>query len=251
VKIRFNESLNVLIGGRGTGKSTAIESLRYVLGIRPLVTSARQEHDAMVKDVLGSGTKIRLELQVRRPAPATYTVERLIGQPPVVRDSTKAVLGSEPIDLLPGLEVYGQRELAELARNKQQLTTVLARYLPAEMGKLDGGERDLAQSRQEIVACQADIKRLTKRLAPLPVVTERLTRFDAAGVPVKLQEQDVVRKEEDLLLSATSSLAKKNLALLDQLLLDMTNLAAETVDPLPRGRSSARQERPSTPTTLS
>jgi hypothetical protein len=33
--IHFNENLNVLVGGRGTGKSTVIESLRYVLGLDP------------------------------------------------------------------------------------------------------------------------------------------------------------------------------------------------------------------------
>jgi hypothetical protein len=31
-RLHFNENLNVLIGGRGAGKSTVIESLRYVLG---------------------------------------------------------------------------------------------------------------------------------------------------------------------------------------------------------------------------
>ena len=34
--IHFNENLNVLVGGRGTGKSTMIESLRYVLGLEPV-----------------------------------------------------------------------------------------------------------------------------------------------------------------------------------------------------------------------
>jgi hypothetical protein len=37
-RLHFNGNLNVLIGGRGTGKSTLIESLRYVLDISPLVT---------------------------------------------------------------------------------------------------------------------------------------------------------------------------------------------------------------------
>lgn len=32
-RLHFNENLNVLIGGRGSGKSSVIESLRYVLGI--------------------------------------------------------------------------------------------------------------------------------------------------------------------------------------------------------------------------
>ena len=34
--VHFNGNLNVLVGGRGTGKSTMIESMRYALGIEPL-----------------------------------------------------------------------------------------------------------------------------------------------------------------------------------------------------------------------
>src|SRR5690606_3238821 len=34
--LHLNENLNVLVGGRGTGKSTVIESIRYALGIEPL-----------------------------------------------------------------------------------------------------------------------------------------------------------------------------------------------------------------------
>lgn len=41
--IHFNPNLNVLIGGRGTGKSTIIENLRYVLGLDPLGEEARNE----------------------------------------------------------------------------------------------------------------------------------------------------------------------------------------------------------------
>lgn len=38
--IAFNENLNCLIGPRGSGKSTIIEALRYVLGQRPLLEHA-------------------------------------------------------------------------------------------------------------------------------------------------------------------------------------------------------------------
>jgi hypothetical protein len=36
VGFRLNENLNALIGGRGSGKSTIIESVRYTLGLEPL-----------------------------------------------------------------------------------------------------------------------------------------------------------------------------------------------------------------------
>ncbi len=130
MKIRFNDSLNVLIGGRGSGKSTVIESLRYALALKPLTPSSAEDHAGMIKQVLGAGTKVLVAIQVRIPSDAVFTIERLVGSAPVVRDSTGALLQSAPLDLLRGVEIYGQRELAELARNRQQLTSLLAQYLP-------------------------------------------------------------------------------------------------------------------------
>ena len=41
--VHFNGNLNALVGGRGTGKSTMIESIRYALGLEPLGDEARKE----------------------------------------------------------------------------------------------------------------------------------------------------------------------------------------------------------------
>jgi hypothetical protein len=56
--LHFNPNLNVLVGGRGTGKSTVIESLRYVLALEALGEEARNAHDGVVRQVLRSGTKV-------------------------------------------------------------------------------------------------------------------------------------------------------------------------------------------------
>jgi predicted ATPase len=56
--VHFNGNLNVLVGGRGTGKSTMIESLRYVLGLDALGDDARKAHEGVVKQVLRSGTSL-------------------------------------------------------------------------------------------------------------------------------------------------------------------------------------------------
>lgn len=48
--VHFNENLNVLVGGRGTNKSTMIESLRYVLGlIRSAMTQGEPIRACCVK----------------------------------------------------------------------------------------------------------------------------------------------------------------------------------------------------------
>lgn len=54
--VHFNGNLNALVGGRGTGKSTMIESMRYALGLDPLGEDARKAHEGVIRHVLRSKT---------------------------------------------------------------------------------------------------------------------------------------------------------------------------------------------------
>ena len=83
--IRFNPNLNVLIGGRGTGKSTVIESIRYALGLEPVGDEALNAHRDIVAQVLRSGTKVSLLVRSLHPAECYYRIERTVPNPPVVR----------------------------------------------------------------------------------------------------------------------------------------------------------------------
>lgn len=55
IEIDFSEHLNTVIGGRGTGKSTLIECIRYALDITPIGNLSREQHTKVVKSNLGSG----------------------------------------------------------------------------------------------------------------------------------------------------------------------------------------------------
>jgi len=55
--LNFADGLNCLIGGRGAGKTTALEFLRFGLGLMPDPKTNAQRHkaiDALVKANLGS-----------------------------------------------------------------------------------------------------------------------------------------------------------------------------------------------------
>ena len=90
--IHFNPNLNVLVGGRGAGKSTVIESLRYVLNLEPIGEDAHKAHTGMVRNVIRSGTKITLRARAYRPAKREYVIERTVPNPPVVREENGADL---------------------------------------------------------------------------------------------------------------------------------------------------------------
>ena len=51
-EVGFNPNLNVLVGGRGTGKSTIVESIRAVLGLDAGGTESQKAHEGIVRHVL-------------------------------------------------------------------------------------------------------------------------------------------------------------------------------------------------------
>lgn len=197
--VHFNGNLNVLVGGRGTGKSTLIESMRYVLGLDPLGEEARKAHDGVVKHVLRSGTKISLLVRSHKPSERCYTIERSVPNPPVLKDESGGVLTLKPKDVMPGVEVYGQHEISELTKSREKLTLLLERFVdrdPTLASRKGTTKLELERSRSRLLDMQRDIKAFDDRLAALPALEETLKRFQEAGLEEKLKEKSLLVREE-------------------------------------------------------
>ncbi|MFZ2208761.1 MAG: AAA family ATPase [Porticoccaceae bacterium] len=201
-RLHFNGNLNVLVGGRGTGKSTIIESLRYVLAIDPLGEEANKAHQGVLKHVLKSGTKVSLLVRSHHPAKHDYTIERTIPNPPVVKDERGDVLNLSPRDLVPGVEVFGQHEISELTKSREKLTLLLERFVErdpnagAQKAKL---RLELERSRGRITDVQREMKLIEERLAQLPGLEETQKRFQDAGLEERLKEKSLLVREERIL----------------------------------------------------
>ena len=73
LELEFADGLNCLIGGRGAGKTTGLEFLRFGLGLMPdpKVNGPRHKAiDGLVKANLGSG---RLRIELRTKTDMRYT----------------------------------------------------------------------------------------------------------------------------------------------------------------------------------
>ena len=200
--VHFNQNLNVLLGGRGAGKSTIIESVRYVLGLAPIGEDARKAHDGIVRQVLRSGTKISLLVRISRPTPREYAIERTIPNPPIVRDQDGQILNRLPNELVPRVEVYGQHEIAELTNSPEKLTRLLNRFVEADASldqRKDEMRRNLEKNRLSIANVQGEIGEIDERLATLPALEETLEQYKEAGLEERLREQSLLVREERVL----------------------------------------------------
>ncbi len=245
VHVSLNPNLNVLIGGRGAGKSTIVESIRAVLGLTPIGEEARRAHDGIVHHVLRNGTKIALRVRVRRPGVHEYLIERTIPNPPLVREVTGEVLHLGPEDVLPRIEVYGQHEISELANSPEKRTRLLDRFVELDeslSGRKESLRRELAKNRRTLAEARASIQSAEERLAALPGMQETLARFREVGLEERLRDQSLLVREERVLASIPERLSPFRDALETlrrELPIDLAFLSERALSDLPGGKTLA------------
>ena len=242
VTIDFNPNLNVLVGGRGAGKSTIIESLRYVLAMEPMGEESKKIHAGIVRQVLRPGTKLSLRLRIYRPSKQEYFIERTIPNPPVVRGEGGQVSNLLPENILSSVEIYGQHELSELTRSPEKLTLLLRRFVKREKESLSNQKisirRELEQNRKAIVEVNSELQYIDEQLETLPSLEETLIRYQNAGLEELLKDRSLLVREEKILDSIPDRVKdfREWLGMLQHdLPIDCTFLSSKALDDLPGG----------------
>ncbi len=241
--VHFNGNLNAVIGGRGTGKSTMIESIRYVLGLDPLGEDARKAHEGVIRHVLKSGTKISLLVQSHKPSERCYMIERSVPNPPIVKDSAGEILTLSPRDVMPGVEVFGQHEISELTKSPEKLTLLLERFVdrdPSMPGRQAKLRLELERSRNRIIDVQREMEILEERLIALPGLEETDKRLRQAGLEERFKEKSLLIKEERLFSDLREKLEpfrELHRELGEALLIDLAFVSSKALDGWPNAET--------------
>lgn len=178
-KLQFADGLNCLIGGRGAGKTTALEFLRFGLGLMPDPKESPQRYraiDALVKANLGNG---RLQIELRTKTDMRYTAGRGAHESvQVLNEMGTAVPISLDRDQIFGADVFSQNEIEEIASSPAAQLELLDRFQERETVAID---RELEQIHRQLDQSSVELRRIDEeiddarvRTSELPVVQEKL-----------------------------------------------------------------------------
>lgn len=239
VDVAFSEHLNTVIGGRGTGKSTLLECLRYALNIPPKGKQAHKLHLDLIKENLGrSAGRIELTLVSSAQNGRQYRVSRRYGEPPIVRDLDGNVSTLQPIDLLPGIDIYGQNEIYELAQDETSRIQLLDRFLPHD-GEFAQRQADLRKRLQDnqhkLVKVLSDDDDLKAQVDQLPKLEEQLKGFESLGIQEKLAKTPLLARERQIVQRVSEEIQHLHDGLngLRDNLPDLTFISDKTLEDLP------------------
>ncbi|MHB8368638.1 MAG: TrlF family AAA-like ATPase [Leptospirales bacterium] len=203
VKIDFSEHLNAVIGGRGTGKSTLLECMRFALGVRPIGKNAQKQHEEIIRENLGR-SKARVELVIRssRMNGKRFRIARRYGESAIVKDENGNPSTFTPSDLLPDVEIYGQNEIYEIAQDKSSQRQLLARFLESGQKNSEAliaeSLSKLAGNRQKLIEAQSHVAAVEDEVASLPKLEEQVAQFKNMGLEDKLKIVPLLEAEKRL-----------------------------------------------------
>lgn len=243
VEIAFSRHLNTVIGGRGTGKSTLLECLRYVLDIPPKGKQAQRLHLEIIKENLGKASgRIEVEVVASSQHGKRYRVSRRYGEMPIVRevafDGSGNVSTLQPRDLLPGIDIYGQNEIYELAQDKQSRIQLLDRFLPDDGDYVQHNatiRKRLQENQQKLVKTLGELDDLQAQIARLPKLVEQLQGFQALGIQERLAKTPLFARERQIVERTHEEIRhlQDGVASLQDNLPDLTFISDKALEDLP------------------
>lgn len=198
VTLPISSDLTALIGGRGAGKSTVIESLRYALDLQPISTQMGKDHRSIIDSVLRVGTIVRVEVESVSPTLESFTIQREVNHQPVVLDASGERTNLAPSDVIGPVEVFGQHELAELAGDSASIARLVQRFAGSDGDDpiLEDLRKKLQANRERLKQAEAGKARMEEEQANADRLEEQLDRYQKTDVPGKLQGHERLALDE-------------------------------------------------------
>lgn len=190
--IYFNHSMNNLIGIRGSGKSSILESIRYFLDVN--ITEENnldwEYKTKLVNSTIGSGGKVVMEIVDDQGN--EYRAEKILGESTAIYKGEEMQYGLKASAIVAKPVYFGQKDLSKIGSSLS--TEYLMNNLIGE--RITEQKRLIDNKSQEINSILSEIKKIDKNLDMKPDIEAKkaelensLQKFKDYKIDTKLEEQ--------------------------------------------------------------
>lgn len=184
--LEFANGLNCLIGGRGTGKTTILEFIRYAFDNLPQRDDDNDEWrrvDSLVEQNLAGG---RVQVVIETRNGLTYVVSRSWDEEPVVLTAdgqpTQLTLKSGSVFRA---DIFSQNEVERIADRSPSQLVLIDKFQADAISEIDSQlrevEHELTANSSQLLALETKHGKLRDEIATLPEVEEKLKAFAGSG----------------------------------------------------------------------
>ena len=206
-KLRFNDNVSCFIGDTGSGKSVAIELLRFGLNQQARVAKISQEVESLLQQQLGSLGTVHILLS---KGESNYLVERTWGCPPE-RPLVQRVTGNglEPIEELDirtffPIKCFSQSEIIEFAREPEVRLSLTDDLIDSSSERvvIDGLKASLKRNAAEVSTEQEKERNANSELEERASLVEAIKDLDKVLTDERIVQQRGWYREQTLFKSA-------------------------------------------------
>lgn len=172
LRIPLSPDMNTLIGVRGSGKSSLLETVRFGLGLEATDTTKGYK-DETVQRFLGAGNRLRLCL-ANADGSTCYTIQREWGARVQVLDAGGTEKqGLMPTKLLP-TAYYGQKDIEDLGKDFNA-KYVEEKLLKEKLSELKEKEAELVENIRQVFG---QLQKNSNYHAQLEEARQKIAHFD-------------------------------------------------------------------------
>ncbi|WP_257985613.1 TrlF family AAA-like ATPase [Bacillus sp. V5-8f] len=201
LSVDLSRNLNTTIGGRGTGKSTLLELIRYALDCEPKSQDSKKYFKELIKANLGLDSgRIELHITSNQRYGQKYKIIKRYEDPVVIENGDGSVSNLTVTDILPHVEIFGQNEIIELVSNEEAKLNILSRFLPNQTIKISEREdiiKDLKQNAKFLIGATQKRIEISEKVSSLPKLEEKVKFFKENGIADKLRTIEHLSTEEE------------------------------------------------------
>ncbi|MEW6653286.1 MAG: TrlF family AAA-like ATPase [Bacteroidota bacterium] len=204
----FNNNMNNLIGIRGSGKSTVLETIRYGLDV-PFGSNSKDTNykSDIVYNLMRSGGM--LEIVLKDKLNKSYKVQRVYNEKPnVYRDDTLIPFLKINENLL-NILYFGQKDLSEIGEEgfgADLINKFFGHKVSDTREKINNQKQEIIKIIREIKDLRKDLEKKNEILEEKTGVEEKLKKYAEHNIQDKLKKQLNFEKDDNSINQLTSFL---------------------------------------------